>query len=87
MPTGAPMGLSLWLVIIESVEFFCNITAGHLLLAIISRFVWEMVIEWLFLGLGCSLILILVIVLEAGVTLIQVYVFCLLTIIYFKELH
>ena len=62
MPMGAPMGLSLGLVIIESVSYLiriislgvrlaANITAGHLLLAIISGFVWEMVInEWLFLG-------------------------------------
>ena len=32
-----------------------NITAEHLLLAIISGFVWELVMnEWLFLGLGCD---------------------------------
>ena len=89
----------LGLVIIESVSYLirilslgvrlaANITAGHLLLAIISGFVWEMVInEWLFLGLGCSLILILVVVLEVKVAFIQVYVFCLLTIIYFKDAY
>ena len=99
MPMGAPMGLSLGLVIIESISYLiriislgvrlaANITAGHLLLAIISGFVWEMVMnEWLFLGLGCSLILIMVVVLEVGVALIQAYVFCLLTIIYFKDAY
>ena len=70
-------------------------TKGHankfscmcLLFAIISRFVWKMVInEWLFLELGCSLILILVVVLEVGVVLIQVYMFCLLTIIFILKM-
>ena len=85
MPMGAPMGLSFGLVIIESVSYLiriislgvrlaANITAGHLLLAIISGFVWEMVMnEWLFLGLGCSLILIMIVVLEVGMALIQAY--------------
>ena len=64
---------SLGLVMFESVSYLkifgvwltVSITAGYLLLAINSRFIREMVInKWLFLGLSCSLILILVVILD-----------------------
>jgi F-type H+-transporting ATPase subunit a len=99
MPAGAPMGLSPLLVGIELVSYsaraislglrLCaNITAGHLLISIISSFVIMMSQIGGILSFSSiiplSLILILMF-LEVAVALIQAYVFTLLTAIYLHD--
>lgn len=96
-PLGAPIILAPALVIIETVSHLAkiislgvrlaaNITAGHLLLAIISSFGFKILISnWFILSIIPGLILIFVIALEIAVAFIQAYVFCLLTTIYISE--
>jgi F0F1-type ATP synthase membrane subunit a len=65
-----------------------NITAGHLLFAILSSFIWTMMtsISFLsFVGLFPLAIALFITILEIAVALIQAYVFCLLTTIYLND--
>lgn len=102
MPSGAPLLLSPLLVIIEFVSNICrpialgmrlaaNLTAGHILLAILSDFSFKMLIySYSLSNLFPIFIIIFMVVLEIGVLVIQAYVFCLLCVIYLKdslELH
>lgn len=96
-PLGAPIGLAPALVLIETVSHIAkiislgvrlaaNITAGHLLLAIISSFGFKILLSsWAIATIIPGSILIFVIVLELAVAFIQAYVFCLLTTIYISE--
>jgi len=97
MPTGAPLGLSPLLVAIEiasnisrpialGMRLAANLTAGHILLAILADFSCKL------LFYSCSLInlfpmfiIMFMTVLEVGVLVIQAYVFCLLSMIYLKD--
>ena len=97
MPTGSPLILSPLLVFIEFASHFsrpialgmrlaANLTAGHILLAILSDFFSKI------LYFSCSLfilfptfIIIFMIILEIGVLIIQAYVFMLLCLIYLKD--
>ena len=99
MPSGAPLLLAPLLVLIEllsytaravslGVRLAANMTAGHILLAIMSRFAWTM------LGSGGGLsiaaigpifVLVFIIVLELAVAVIQAFVFTLLTSIFLSE--
>ena len=97
MPTGAPLGLSPLLVIIEiasnisrpialGMRLAANLTAGHILLAILADFGCKL----LFYSYSISnifpvLIIIFMTGLEIGVLVIQAYVFCLLSMIYLKD--
>ena len=99
MPKGAPLSIFFGLIIIESISYLiriislgvrlaANITAGHLLLAIISGFVWDLVVDGgVVLGFLGGFVLLFVVLLEIGMAFIQTYVFCLLTVIYFKDAH
>lgn len=96
-PFGSPILLAPALVLIETVSHLAkiislgvrlaaNITAGHLLLAIISSFGFKILLTKLFILSSIpALILIFVITLEIAVAFIQAYVFCLLTTIYISE--
>lgn len=97
MPAGAPMGLSPLLVVIEiasnvsrpialGMRLAANLTAGHILLAILADFGCKLLI----FSFGLSnlfplFIIIFMTVLEIGVLVIQAYVFCLLSMIYLKD--
>jgi len=97
MPTGAPLGLSPLLVIIElasnisrpvalGMRLAANLTAGHILLAILADFSCKL----LFYSYGIAnlfpmLIIMFMTILEVGVLVIQAYVFCLLSMIYLKD--
>lgn len=97
MPSGAPLGLSPLLVVIEiasnisrpialGMRLAANLTAGHILMAILGDFGCKL----LFISYGLStlfpiLIIIFMTVLEIGVLVIQAYVFCLLSMIYLKD--
>lgn len=99
MPAGSPMILAPFLVIIELVSYSAkaitlgvrlaaNLTAGHLLFAILAGFTWKMVISGglvTVLSIFPMLIVIFITILEIAVALIQAYVFCLLTTTYLND--
>nr|AER54571.1 ATP synthase F0 subunit 6 [Laomedea flexuosa]AER54611.1 ATP synthase F0 subunit 6 [Obelia longissima] len=97
MPTGAPLALSPLLVIIEiasnlsrpialGMRLAANLTAGHILLAILADFSCKLLFySWSIINLFPILIIIFMTVLEIGVLAIQAYVFCLLSMIYLKD--
>lgn len=88
MPSGAPLILAPLLVLIETVSYFsraislgvrlaANLSAGHLLFAILAGF--GVVFK------SAILIMIFITLLEIAVAIIQAYVFCLLTTIYLAD--
>ena len=97
MPSGAPLILAPLLVPIETVSYLsralslglrlaANLTAGHLLFAIISGFTFTMLINGLFtLSLFPMFIMLFITLLEMAVAIIQAYVFSLLTAIYLSD--
>ena len=63
-----------------------NLTAGHLLFAIISGFAFNMLSNGLIvLSTFPLLVMIFITLLEMAVAIIQAYVFCLLTAIYLGD--
>ena len=97
MPTGAPLGLSPLLVIIEiasnvsrpialGMRLAANLTAGHILLAILADFSCKLLFySYSIMNLFPILIIMFMTILEIGVLVIQAYVFCLLSMIYLKD--
>ena len=97
MPGGVPLSLAPFLVIIETISYMiraislgvrlaANISAGHLLFAILSGFAFNMLSNGLiFLSLFPILIMIFITLLEMMVAVIQAYVFMLLTTIYLGD--
>lgn len=99
MPAGSPLWLAPFLVIIEfvshcakaislGVRLAANITAGHLLFAILSGFTWNMLTAGgilSILSLFPFFIVLFITILEMAVAVIQAYVFCLLTTIYIND--
>nr|YP_001648577.1 ATP synthase F0 subunit 6 [Ectyoplasia ferox]ABW76583.1 ATP synthase F0 subunit 6 [Ectyoplasia ferox] len=97
MPGGVPIFLAPFLVVIETISFMiraislgvrlaANISAGHLLFAILSGFAFNMLLNGLiFLSSFPLLIMIFITLLEIMVAVIQAYVFMLLTTIYFVD--
>lgn len=97
MPLGAPLFLSPFLVFIEVISnvsrpialgmrLAANLTAGHILLAILADFSCKMLFfSYKIFNLFPILIVVFMTVLEVGVLVIQAYVFCLLSLIYLKD--
>jgi ATP synthase subunit 6 len=99
MPAGSPIVLAPFLVLIELVSYAAkaltlgvrlaaNITAGHLLFAILAGFTFKLFIAGGFatlISLFLMLIVIFITILEIAVALIQAYVFSLLTTIYIND--
>jgi len=97
MPTGAPIGLSPLLVIIEiasnisrpialGMRLAANLTAGHILLAILADFGCKLLFySFSLINLFPILIIMFMTILEVGVLVIQAYVFCLLSMIYLRD--
>lgn len=97
MPQGAPMGLAPLLVLIETASYLsralslgirlaANLSAGHLLFAILASFAYQMIVgDLLLLSVFPVAIMIFITVLEIAVAMIQAYVFCLLTTIYLGD--
>ena len=97
MPTGAPLGLSPLLVIIEiasnisrpialGMRLAANLTAGHILLAILADFSCKLLFySYSLINLFPILIIMFMTILEVGVLVIQAYVFVTLTCIYLNE--
>nr|WOE90977.1 ATP synthase F0 subunit 6 [Aequorea sp. MKL-2023] len=97
MPTGAPLGLSPLLVVIEiasnisrpialGMRLAANLTAGHILLAILADFSCKLLFySYSLVNLFPISIIMFMTILEIGVLAIQAYVFCLLSMIYLKD--
>jgi ATP synthase subunit 6 len=99
MPSGAPILLGYLLIPIEIVSFFfktvslsvrlfANMMAGHTLLKVILGFAWTILVmsEILFIvNFFPIIILILLTVLEIGVSVIQAYIFSILTCLYLRD--
>nr|ADO51437.1 ATP synthase F0 subunit 6 [Plakina trilopha] len=97
MPGGVLLMLAPFLVIIETISYVtraislglrlaANISAGHLLFAIFSGFVFDMLTNGLrILSIFPVLVMIFITILEMAVAVIQAYVFCLLTTIYLGD--
>ena len=96
-PQNAPLLLAPFLVLIETARYItraislgvrlaANISAGHLLLAILSKFTLDAILtNHYFLRLIPITALSLIRILEIMVALIQAYVFTLLTTIYLSD--
>lgn len=95
-PPGAPLYMSPLLVAIELISNFsrpialglrlaANLTAGHLLLSIISEFGCKLLWAVPTFSVFSTLIIIAMTCLELGVLIIQAYVFSLLSLIYLKD--
>ena len=97
VPAGAPLGLSPLLVMIEilsnisrpvalGMRLAANLTAGHILLAILADFGCKLLFySYSLVNLFPILIIIFMTILEIGVLVIQAYVFCLLSMIYLRD--
>ncbi len=99
MPAGSPLWLAPFLIIIEfvshcakaislGVRLAANITAGHLLFAILAGFTWTNITAgglMTIVGIFPFLIVLFITILEIAVAVIQAYVFCLLTTIYIND--
>lgn len=99
MPGGSPMVLAPFLVMIElisqlakgvslGVRLAANITAGHLLFAILSGFAYTMLTAGgivTVLSVFPIMVVVFITVLEMAVALIQAYVFSILTTIYIND--
>jgi len=97
MPTGAPIIMAPLLVGIELASYIsrpialgmrlaANLTAGHILLAILGDFGIKMLyVSWSLINLFPILIILFMVILEVGVLVIQAYVFTLLLMIYLKD--
>lgn len=91
-PSGTPLALMSFIVLIEtvsiiirpvtlSVRLIANIVAGHLLLTLLAKFSLICVTYTMY----SAIIIIILSILEIGVSLIQSYVLTLLCVLYFKE--
>jgi F-type H+-transporting ATPase subunit a len=104
IPSGTPLSLVPLLVLIEvtsylaraislGVRLFANMTAGHTLLKILSTFLYQLFSSSIFIALFTLIpysIFVALIGLELAVSMIQAYVFILLTCSYIRdaiELH
>lgn len=97
MPVGAPLLLAPFLVAIEMISnisrpvalgmrLAANLTAGHILLAILADFGCKMLFySFSVANLFPIFIIMFMTTLEIGVLVIQAYVFCLLSLIYLKD--
>jgi ATP synthase subunit 6 len=94
-PSGAPIFISPLLVVIEFISYFArvfslairlfaNITAGHILLKILSWFTWSM-LDIIFASILSTIIITVLWVLEFFISVLQAYVFTILVCIYLND--
>lgn len=101
LPSGAPLAISPFLVLVETISYFArvaslairlfaNIMAGHSLLKILIGFAY-LLFSYSLLGgiIGWIpwFLVFLITFLETGVALIQAYVFTILSCVYIKDLY
>nr|UQJ79002.1 ATP synthase F0 subunit 6 [Rasbora einthovenii] len=96
LPEGTPTLLIPVLVIIETISLFirplalgvrltANLTAGHLLIHLISTAVYTLLLQMPTVAFLTSTVLVLLTLLEIAVAMIQAYVFILLLSLYLQE--
>nr|YP_010390404.1 ATP synthase F0 subunit 6 [Acanthogobius flavimanus]AJD22346.1 ATPase subunit 6 [Acanthogobius hasta]UPW99363.1 ATP synthase F0 subunit 6 [Acanthogobius flavimanus] len=96
LPEGTPTLLIPVLIIIETISLFirplalgvrltANLTAGHLLIQLISLAVYTLLLSMPVVALLTSVVLLLLTILEIAVAMIQAYVFILLISLYLQE--
>nr|YP_044770.1 ATP synthase F0 subunit 6 [Smaug warreni]BAD24755.1 ATPase subunit 6 [Smaug warreni] len=96
LPEGTPTPLVPILVLIETVSLFirpvalgvrltANLTAGHLLIQLISLTIFTLSTSMNMMAIPAILILFLLSILEVAVAIIQAYVFTLLLSLYLQE--
>nr|YP_010397829.1 ATP synthase F0 subunit 6 [Rasbora jacobsoni]UQJ79041.1 ATP synthase F0 subunit 6 [Rasbora jacobsoni] len=96
LPEGTPTLLIPILVIIETISLFirplalgvrltANLTAGHLLIHLISTAVYTLLLQMPVVAFLTSTVLVLLTLLEIAVAMIQAYVFILLLSLYLQE--
>ena len=96
VPSGAPIYLIPFLVIIEIISFlsrpfslgirlFANMMSGHALLAILTGFVFIIVGQLLIVSIFPSILIIAIIALETMIAVLQAYVFTVLICIYLND--
>ncbi len=94
-PSGAPIFIAPLLVVIEFISYFArvfslairlfaNITAGHILLKILSWFTWSM-LDIVFASVLSTLIITVLWILEFFISVLQAYVFTILICIYLND--
>jgi ATP synthase subunit 6 len=101
LPSGAPVAIMPFLIVVEVISYFArvaslairlfaNMMAGHSLLKILIGFVYSIFFfdtVGLILGWVPFLLVFVITFLEAGVALVQAYVFTILLCIYIKDLY
>lgn len=101
MPNGSPRVMGFLLIFIEIISFFsrilslairlfANITAGHILLKILSTFSIIFLFSfsiYLFLIIIPNLVIVTLVVLESAIALLQAYVFISLVTLYFAGIY
>jgi len=96
LPSGSPLPLIPLLVILEIISFlarlfslairlFANIMSGHTLLNILAGFGWILATKLSLIFFFPVLVVFLVSFLEVGISILQAYVFCVLSSIYLYE--
>lgn len=99
VPAGTPVGMVPLLVLIETISYlarafslgvrlFANLVAGHTLLKILSGMLWPILtsgIIMFFVALIPMAIFLALVGLEVAVSLIQSYVFVVLTCVYLRD--
>ena len=100
LPGNTPLPLALLLAPIEIISYFTkpislglrlfiNLMAGHTLLKVVVGFAWNIVLAEMVFSLGFvfpMIMLVILFILELGVSLIQTYVFIVLTCIYIQDI-
>jgi ATP synthase subunit 6 len=96
LPSGSPLPLIPLLVVLEMISFiarlfslairlFANIMSGHTLLNILAGFGWILATKLSLIFIFPVLVVFLVSFLEVGISILQAYVFCVLSAIYLYE--
>lgn len=100
MPSGCPLLLLFLLIPIEfisygfrlvslSVRLFANMMAGHTLLKVIVGFSFTMILlgdVMVFINIFALALLFILTFLEVGVSIVQAYIFAILSAIYIKDI-
>nr|WQA11514.1 ATP synthase F0 subunit 6 [Melanodrymia sp. A LZ-2023] len=93
LPSGAPSVLAPFLILIETVSIFvrplilalrlsANLTAGHIVMAIIGGFLESSIISCSSSMVLCALFQMFYTIFEFGISFIQAYIFILLLVLY-----